>query len=366
MNDDKKKATAFVLMSFDSEFDEVYEQFISEALEKAGYEVCRADNILSHRNILQDIINSIIVSDLVVADLTGANPNVFYELGLAHAFKKPTILLTQDLDEVPFDLRSYRVLNYETHFAKIQEASEKLYRLAKGALEEKVHFSSPVMDFEASGSLVLSKVSDTENNSDLEFLEDVDDRGYLDHLIDLEEYFVALTVIIDDVNNATEEIGGKTNKIANEINEANRRGGSGTISFVRKLARGHAGNLKKYTEKILDANERYGSVSHSLDRSLEFIVTFQQSVGNDGDEIKSSLAGFLEKLASVEPHVVDGGRAMESFADTVDSMPKMEKNLDRATRQASGELHRLIINIEKTVATMRRAQEVGKKMLSGM
>src|SRR5436305_7965208 len=84
---------AFVIMPFASEFDEVYRLFISDALNAAGYKVLRADNLLSHRSILQDIIGAIASSNLIIADLTGANPNVFYELGIAHALCKPVIIL---------------------------------------------------------------------------------------------------------------------------------------------------------------------------------------------------------------------------------------------------------------------------------
>ena len=101
--------SAFVIMPFDDEFDSAYELFIKEALEGAGFETRRADELVNHRNILQDVIAGIESADLVVADLTGANPNVFYELGVAHSLERPTILLTQSVDDPPFDLRSYRV-----------------------------------------------------------------------------------------------------------------------------------------------------------------------------------------------------------------------------------------------------------------
>ncbi len=71
-------------MPFAAEFQQIYSSFIVGALQEAGYEVSRADDIVSQQNILQDVVQSTIESDLVVADLTGANPNVYYELGIAH------------------------------------------------------------------------------------------------------------------------------------------------------------------------------------------------------------------------------------------------------------------------------------------
>ena len=110
----------FVLMPFDEDFNDIYELFVKAEMKRAGFSVDRADDIESQQNILRDILERIDKSDLIVADLTNSNPNVFYELGLAHALKKPVILITQSVDDVPFDLKSYRLLEYSTHFSKIE------------------------------------------------------------------------------------------------------------------------------------------------------------------------------------------------------------------------------------------------------
>lgn len=61
-----------------------------------------------------DIWDGIKKAKILIAELTGRNPNVMYELGLAHAIEKPVILLTQDINDVPFDLRSLRCIVYNT------------------------------------------------------------------------------------------------------------------------------------------------------------------------------------------------------------------------------------------------------------
>ena len=54
-------------------------------------------------------------SRVVLADLSGKNPNVFYEVGIAHSLGRRTILVAQSMDDVPFDLRALRVLHYENN-----------------------------------------------------------------------------------------------------------------------------------------------------------------------------------------------------------------------------------------------------------
>src|SRR6266446_10525833 len=105
-----EQPNAFVIMPFDVEFTSIYEKLIKDSLESAGYQVARADSFLDQRNILADIVRGIRSAKLIVADLTTNNPNVFYELGLCHGLGLPTILIAQSIDDVPFDLRSYKIL----------------------------------------------------------------------------------------------------------------------------------------------------------------------------------------------------------------------------------------------------------------
>jgi len=83
------------------------------AIEEAGLQAVRADSIFLPSAIMPDIWRLLSEARVLVADLTGRNPNVFYELGLAHALQKPVILVANNLDDVPFVLRGLRVLSYD-------------------------------------------------------------------------------------------------------------------------------------------------------------------------------------------------------------------------------------------------------------
>ena len=120
----KNKLYAFVLMPFDKEFDEVYADLIKPAFEAVGYNVKRADDIVSQQNILKDIFRSIAKADLIIADLTSLNANVFYELGIAHTFKKPVIMIAQSIEEVPFDLTPFFHVHYKT-MKELQESWQR-------------------------------------------------------------------------------------------------------------------------------------------------------------------------------------------------------------------------------------------------
>lgn len=112
----KRKSTApdvFVVMPFSPEIRIVYDRAICEACHLARVSVGRADTSVLSRHILEEIWSSIRDCKIVIADCTGGNPNVFYEIGIAHTLGKPTILTTPLMEEVPFDLRAFRCLNYQ-------------------------------------------------------------------------------------------------------------------------------------------------------------------------------------------------------------------------------------------------------------
>lgn len=351
------------MMPFDPEFDEVYNLFIADALNEAGYGVFRADDLRSQCSILQDIISSIVSCDLIVADLTGAKPNVFYELGLAHALRKPVILLTQDLSDIPFDLKSYRVLRYDTHFARVRKARDELIGLAKGALQGTVPFGSPVTDFEGSKVGMPIKVPQTieVKEPDTKVTEEVsDERGFLDHVVDSEQGFNNLTEIIKDIGSATETIEVETQEVTRQIQTAIAKPSSGTASYIRKLARELAEKLSEYAQILTEANDKYYTVARNTDDSLEFIVRYQEpTTESDRKELRK----YLDTLIEVEESATQGREAFAQLAETMENQPKVEKYLNRAMALCCIELGSLVDNMERTIASIRRAREIGLRKI---
>jgi len=107
------KDTCFVIMPFGGWFNDYYSSIYCPAIKNAGLIPKRADDIYRPSTIVQDIWELTKKAKIVLADLTGKNANVFYELGLAHALAKPAILVTETMADVPFDLRALRVIEYD-------------------------------------------------------------------------------------------------------------------------------------------------------------------------------------------------------------------------------------------------------------
>ena len=107
--------SAFVVMQFTPPFDELFEDVIRPVCAEMDIEAYRASDIYRPGVIIQDIIQGLAESQVVIAEITPVNPNVFYEVGYSHALHKPTILLANraETDNLPFDLRGFRVVFYD-------------------------------------------------------------------------------------------------------------------------------------------------------------------------------------------------------------------------------------------------------------
>ena len=133
--------TCFVISPFGEPFDEHYEQIYKPAIESdksLGLKAVRADEIYGTGAIINDIFTQIAVAELILCDVTGKNPNVNYELGVAHALQKPTVIITQSMEDVPFDYRHLRVIRYDQSkkVRWVKELEASISNNIKAALED--------------------------------------------------------------------------------------------------------------------------------------------------------------------------------------------------------------------------------------
>ena len=131
----------FVLMPFGEPFNTYYEERIKPAIEHQalGLRAQRGDEIYgTAKPVIHQICDSIWRARLVIADVSGKNPNVNYELGYCHALNVPTILITQTPDDVPFDYRHLRYIVYTPSDDGFRKLATDLHTNINAALLESV------------------------------------------------------------------------------------------------------------------------------------------------------------------------------------------------------------------------------------
>jgi len=115
-------------MPFGDKFRDAYEVGIKAACKDAGAYCERVDEQIFLENIIERVYNQIAKADIIVAEMTGRNPNVFYETGYAHALNKTVILLTEDAEDIPFDLMHYPHIVYHGSITTLKSQLESRIR----------------------------------------------------------------------------------------------------------------------------------------------------------------------------------------------------------------------------------------------
>lgn len=144
--------------------DQVLRHLIRKALDKQ-YDVERADDSNNPGEITTAMVASILEADLIVADLTGHNPNVFYEIAMAHGYNKPTVHIQRAGDKVPFDVKDMRVIPYDMGDPDELELAQKTLReFAKFVVENPGKAETPLSNANAFNAIQESTDPAVESN----------------------------------------------------------------------------------------------------------------------------------------------------------------------------------------------------------
>lgn len=346
MNNKKK---VFVIMPFQEEFFEMYEMLKIEFAE--DYEFTNAGEEGNQQNILRDIIEPIYRADVVIADLTGLNPNVMYELGVAHTFNKKTIVITKDdLSTLPFDLKQYRAKDYSVHFKKFAELLEYLKVNMDGAVDGRVSYSNPVKDF-----MTLAGVENGNWFSETPLkLEDNTDKGFLDFLADIEENVHSLAKDILQMTEEMETMSTGVSKSTEEIERVNKGGGNGTASFVRKEARKVAKFIDEFAIKLRNHNQTIETLWDEVERNTLGLLENQYAMH---DNNKQSLVRYLISLKKMQNAIDDGNDSVEGLKQSMNNNMGIERSMNQAIRFCVEDLSTYINN------TQRISSSIDKIML---
>lgn len=334
------KKKVFVIMPFQDEFFEVYEMLKMRFSEH--FEFSNAGDESNQQNILKDIIQPIYEADVVIADLTGLNANVMYELGLAHSFNKKTIVITKDdLSLLPFDLKQYRAKDYDTHFKKFAELLDYLETNLIGAIENTVSYSNPVKDF-----LTLEKIDNVTWFSDKYTikLEDDSDKGFLDFLDGIETNTLALTNTINEITEGMKKMTEGVTLSTGEIQRVNKNGGNGTASFVRKESKKVAKHLDSFSSKLRTSNSSLSTLWDKIEKNTLGLLEnkFASSENN-----KIYLIEYLKSLYGMKNSITNSNSSMEGLKSSMESVIGMERSLNQSVRFLITDISSYIVITER-------------------
>ena len=330
---------AFILMPFGDEFDHIYKNVVAPALESAGFCAERADSRLDQQNILKDIVRGIDRADLIVAELTSLAPNVLYELGIAHGLLKPTVLLTQDLEQVPFDLRSYRIVVYSTHYRDVHALKEKLADIATKHRNGLITFGNPVGDF--APSVVEGRVAIEPRGSGGATAEPREttkreeaEAGLLDFVVEGLDASGQIAERLQRIGDFTQESTQKMTGRTAELQSIGGKGKLGNAARVHKVAAHMSFDLTQYAGKL--QGELPG-------------------LRSDWERLAENMTGFLS-IASIEREE-DRDGALKLKKELTNSLDVLREFLGavQASREAIAQMRGLSRDLNRAVTATERA-----------
>lgn len=338
----EQNSRAFVLMPFEPEFESIYTDLIAHALESVGYDVAKADSFADQRNILKDIIRGISRANLVVADVTSLNPNVMYELGIAHALSKPTIMLTQNMDEIPFDLRSYRIIVYSTRFNEVTHLQEKLQKIAKKHEDGLVTFENPVSDFamkiiEAQPTAKSPQQSNQSPEARVGL--DEEEPGILDFLVEADRAMQEITQQFSAITEVTNIVSQKITARAGELELLQKRGTPGSTTRLHTTAREISSDLTEYAQQMERRLSNFHRSWEGLEKNTMGVLSVLAINTPEDRKALSDLKKQTEDFQDTIAQVISGTRTGKK---SIESMRGISKDLNRAVKRTARSLDNLI------------------------
>ncbi len=372
---------AFVIMPFDVEFDAVYKDLLARPLEEAGYIVQRADDANARQNVLADVVRGIAEADLVVADLTTVNANVFYELGLAHAMGVPTVLVAhqESSDDIPFDLRQYRTEFYDTHFQRAGAIVEALGKLGTEHAAEKVRFGSPISDFLPGAALpgirarrtgaigvALSSPDSVANREVQEASDDDSDESHRADDVGLIEYTEEMTAaaeefaeVADRFNKATEANGEQVTVLAGQMGSVDGSTPQGQAQMKRLLLQS-AARLDEYADSLESNQPRYEAVVERItSNGLGYLTLLAEHADQYRDDIESA----LEASAGLRDTIDETTKSMSGLRDTVRELPPLLGPTIRARDRAVRALSAVLAQQERVRSYAEQSVRIAQEAL---
>ena len=352
----------FVIMPFMWNFHLVFRHLIKEPLETRGHSVERSLES-NHQHGLRAIIQGIENADMVIADLTKANPNVTYELGIAHTRKKPALLIAQNRDDVRYDLQAYNVVLYSIETDGKSQLTEDILRYVEPEDGKEYLFSNPFSDFERVDQRNFTNIKANgkarEESQDDSFI-DLDD-GILDAKAGAEDAMSELadiaSKIATDISNIDKNTQDRTEEIQRlQTDPDQSRYNSRALTIFRTFA----SNLNEFSEGIEDNSIRLKKAWTKYDQAMGHVLMI--SIIENQNDVED-LSDFVNQMAGLQSTGADTMKSLEELRESHSELSGFSKHSDRALHKSVSTLDQLIDEFKLGESVLNRLIDIASEML---
>ena len=240
-------------------------------------------------------------------------------------------------------------MEYSTHFLEIQKAKEQLTSLARGFADGSLRFGNPVTDF-----LVGEPTANNSPEATNQELASQDDRGLFDHLIDLNDGYNKIAAIAEGMTEDLNVLHKSLQDASEEIDRIGANQSASTPAAMRKVLRRLAERVEKFRSQLRSGNDEYSRVAQDTENSLEFVVAFQYENSELAVSDIAQREEFMSSLRALRETAIEGRDALVELASLLQSLPRLERRLNRELEQTREEILETSSNLERTIASISR------------
>lgn len=314
---------------------QVYEHVILPACRSHNIEPVRADGIAKAGEITEQIFRHLAQDEVVIADVSGGNPNVMYELGLRHT----TPLLTIQIGEygqLPFDVTAVRTIQFSRSDRGLIEARKSLEEaLAVGLTEggDLVTATKAFAHLQISQRHGTTEAESEDASSASDGANDLDTEGFIEQVAALEEIFPAMTEVVEAIGDILQQLGAEAQDMGGELSVLNAGGAS---TALRLAAIRHFGQrIQPHADKLTDKTTQFSDEMASIDGRVRGVLEYLEQNNNFGE---TEASGYIDALVSMAGSAREGMEGLNEFSGIVGDLGKISKSLRRPGKQMAAAL----------------------------
>jgi len=322
---------------------EVLAKVIEPACSKYGIVVERADGIQKRGEIPEQVVEAIRDYELVVADLSGANPNVMYELALRHAVGKCSIEISE-WERLPFDIQWIRTLQFVRAEQGFIDARKRLEKAIEAFLAVGCGEVTATRVLRGVTHSVTPPISPTERMTGRvldagELLvreeEEPEELGFLDILLEMEEAMPLMSTDLQQIGALVVRLGEIATDGKADIDTANAQGGGSVSARMPAIVR-FSERIGPVVEELEGLVAQYTAHIDSVDRGITFLIDRMATE----EELKAQARDFPRTIVRLRGIADDSLTSLDNLASTIATLAPMSRVLrGPATRLASSLSH---------------------------
>lgn len=316
----------------------VWERVIEPVCAEFGLDVIRADRIARAGEITEQIVRLLYNADIVIADVSGGNANVMYELGLRHTRPLPTVIIGE-YERLPFDISVIRAIPFQRTEAGRIEVRDMLREFVRNGLTSSHDPVTATRVWSESHGMNAEELQAAVQQSELpEILEDDDEPGVAEVLADGEEGLGEVAAVMGAISDTIGAIGAITRRNTGAIAESDaaKKGFAGRLVVIRNFAE----ELKEPAARLEGKSVEFEDCVRRMDLMNQYVLR-ERDASNEEQSALGEYARAIMQLSGAAAETVD---QIGGYLQAVRGMKKLSRDLAPTSQSLAASSSRIMEN----------------------